>query len=246
MVTTMWSSGSCGYTLAPHAWRNDMQRLYFFECARPLNYLCLWRIGDRMTMLETMYLGGKRKFRRNSPRRTTLPTTVRRCEWTNGTEERRASVEKTVSEESLWKVGVTKEENGRRREDVSSRISSPARSGKNGETISPPSPRPFSISLLWCLSTAAFNDRAGHPRRPFPLFLTRPRRVRRAWQKATNGADSERKECSRRLNWLGNGWFMARFTTADPQSATPPARERREKVREPPSPVASSHASWNG
>lgn len=37
---------------------------------------------------------------------------------------------------------------------------------------------------------------------------------------------------------------MTRFTVADPQKrSTPPARERREKVRDPPSAVASSHAS---
>lgn len=93
--------------------------------------------------------------------------------------------------------------------------------------------RYFSTRVRLRLTTAR-----GHPRRPFLLFLTHPRRVHRTRQKATNGADSERKECSRRLNWLGNGWFMARFTTADPQSATPLARERREEVRDSLSPVA--------
>jgi len=182
-----------------------------------------------------LYISTERKFRRNSPQRPTLPAAVRRCEYET------ARKNGWASKRQLWKER-SKE---RAREDVSSRISSRARSGKNGENHLA-SPRPFSISLLRYSSTAAFNDHAGHPRRPLPLFLTRPRRVRRAWQKATNGADSERKECSRRLNWLGNGWFMGRFTTADPQSATPLARERREKVRDPPSPAASSHANWNG
>lgn len=125
------------------------------------------------------------------------------------------------------------------REDVSGRISS--HSSDRGRTVRPP--RPFSISLLRHSSTAAFNDRAvekgrGTPARPF--LLLPPSSFRRAWQKATNGADLERKECSRRLNWLGNGWFIARFSTADPQSATPPTRERHEKVWD--SPTAFSHA----
>lgn len=162
---------------------------------------------------------------------------LRRCK-SDGTKERE-SVGKRISEEkesAAKEEGVTKV---RAREDVSGRISS--HSSDRGRTVRPP--RPFSISLLRHSSTAAFNDRAVEKGRGTPArsFLLLPHSsFRRARQKATNGADSERKECSRRLNWLGNGWFIARFSTADPQSATPPARERHEKVRD--SPTAFSHA----
>lgn len=221
------------------------KRLYFLEYACPFNYLCLWRVGDQMTMLETMYLGGKRKFRRNSPWRTTLPTTVRRCEYerhgrTDGRVSKR-QFQKRVSEK--WECNKRERAKRERIEPyiIARAIGEERRDHLASRPLALLAYRYFGTRVRLHLTTAR-----GDRTRPFPLFLTRPRRVRRAWQKATNGADSERKECSRRLNWLGNGWFMARFTMADPQSATPPARERREKVREPPSPVASSHASWNG
>lgn len=231
---------------APHAWCNDTRRLYFLECAcPPSNYLCSWRIGDQREPCRKLCISAENGsfgvIHRGGPLRRRLYVRHEH-ERQNG----RAGGRRKGSfrgEPAGGGVGATKERAKRGRiEPYIIAIGKERR-----ETISPlRPPRPFSISLLRYSSTAAFNDRAGHPRRPFPLFLTRPRRVRRAWQKATNGADSERKECSRRLNWLGDGWFMARFTMADPQSATPPARERREKVRDPPSPVASSHANWNG
>lgn len=108
-----------------------------------------------MTMLETMYLDGERKLRRNSPRRTTSPTTIRRC-------ERHGRTTGECRKDSFRKESLKSGEYNKRERAKRGRIEPYiiARSGKNGETISSPLPRPFSISLLRYSSVAAFNDRA--------------------------------------------------------------------------------------
>lgn len=157
--------------------------------------LCL-RIGNQVAVYRAWRNGSFGVIHRGEP----LCCRLRRCK-SDGHERtgrrrkenfRRERDRVCAKEERVTKVRT------RGREDVSGRISS--YSSDRGRTVRPP--RPFSISLLRHSSTAAFNDQRdgkgrGTPADPFYFFLTRPRRAR---QKATNGADSERKECSRRLN----------------------------------------------
>lgn len=82
-------------------------------------------------------------------------------------------VEKGAPEASLRNEGVTKEwARERTYRAVYHRARGRARA-IGEEWRGPRRPRPFSISLLRHSSTAAFNDRAGHPLRPASFSLSR-------------------------------------------------------------------------
>lgn len=201
--------------------------IYFFECVCPLllSFVLCLRIGNQVAVYRTWWNGSFGVIHRGEP----LCCRLRRCK----SERTGADIGKRISEEresARKRMRVTKvRARERTYRAVYHRIV--AIGEERWDPLALLAYRYFGTRVRLRLTTAQWKG-SRHPRRSTLSTSSSLSSFRRPRQKATNRADSERKECSRRLNWLGNGWFIARFSTTDPPKRhSTRSRERREKAR---------------